>query len=497
MPAEATTIGLNELLDATAPPIGSVSGWTYSLRVSLVVGLGWMAVGAEMLVISLIFHLLQADWDLSEAQVGSLAGVVFGGMMVGALIFSSISDRYGRKPTMLLTLALASTFGVCAATAADFHSLLLWRALFGLGIGGFIPTMVAMSSECIPNKGRGRSITLQQVYFALGAMFASLLAWWVVPLAGWRLYMLLVAMPLLLTTAMVFTLHESPRYLLARGRRQEARAVLLSICKANKANPSVIPESHENLQEIAESESSPMQLLLPQYRTTSLLLWLNWFCISFVYYGLTFTLPTIYLKYGDKSRPATALAAAMLASAAMNDEDIYKGTALNSVATIPGVVLAAWLLETVGRRPTLCGLSICQAAAIAMLAMDITINSTFMLTVVASIAKAFSEGAFAAIFPYTSEVYPTTMRAMGLGAGNAMARIAGLATPIVGQMALGVMGPQAMILYCAVSILLAIGTWLLPIETKGRALTESCEEKHGEPQESDALLQKTKPNTSS
>ena len=171
---------------------------------------------------------------------------------------------------------------------------------------------------------------LLEAFWALGAVAAAGLAWLIVPRLGWRWLLAVSALPGIIIVFIRRDIPESPRYLLVSGQPEQARQVLAKVAAANGR---VLP--NRPLQPVQSTvQARATDLLQPNLRLTTLLLWLIWFALSLGYDG-TFTWLPRFL------------------GAKMGTLDVYQNAFILALAQLPGYVSAAYLVEKIGRKRTL------------------------------------------------------------------------------------------------------------------------------------------------
>lgn len=193
------------------------------------VAFGEFVDGYDLLVMGAALLFLKPDFHLSSSGAGWLGAISFIGAAVGLLIFGDLTDRYGRRVIFIINLLLFVVFSVVSAFAQNVPELMIARFLVGFGVGMDIPTSSAFLAEIAPGRRRGRLAgSLPNVMWLLGAVVAVGLA---IVLRGttgndtWRWLFGLAAVPALLVLAGRQILPESPRWLSARGRHDEAAAI--------------------------------------------------------------------------------------------------------------------------------------------------------------------------------------------------------------------------------------------------------------------------------
>lgn len=433
------------------------SGW--HVRTRVIVGIATFFDAFDALTLAFVLPSLMHAWHLSPGQAGLLLSAGFFGQLVGAFSFGAIAERYGRIPTITLTVAIFSFASLLCSAASGFAMLLILRAVQGVGLGGEVPVAATYINELTKSHQRGKFILLYEIIFPVGLVFAGLLGTWIVPTFGWRYMFLIGGAPAVLAFLLTRLLPESPRWLLAKGKLLEAKKVVETIEAAvsnNGARP--LPEVRQVDTVITQTQTGSKtgfgtELFSRFYRWRTLVIWMLWFCSSFVVYGLVSWLPTIYSTVFK-----VPLQQALLFSLATN------------LAGLLGTVACALLIDRTGRRPWFVSAFVCAAISLAVLALHATLVPT--VVVLASTSYFFINTTALALYVYTPECYPTRIRAFGTSIGTGWQRVASIIGPmIVGSLMVqksvaGVFG-----LYCAVAVIGGIIS-IFAIETSGRVLEE-------------------------
>lgn len=420
----------------------------FQRKLLVICGLGWAADAMEVLLVSFALPAMSTEWALSPFQKSALATAIFIGMLVGAVFWGRLSDKIGRKLGFILTIAVDSVFGLASAFAPGFKSFLVLRLITGFGVGGTLPVDYGMFSEYLPAKDRGKRLVLLEAFWALGTLAAAGMAWLVVPRLGWRWLFGLSALPGLILFAVRKNVPESPRFLFAKGKVEEAKAVLEKVAKANGKNLN----DFELIKPKELAQSRTLDLFSKNFIKTTILLWSVWFFISIGYYGAFTWIPSWFRAKGF-SLPS-----------------VYPNAFIMSLAQLPGYFSAAYLVEKWGRTRTL-GIYLAVSALAAWLfALAAT---PFWVLASAILLSFFALGAWGALYAYTPEAYPTSIRTTGIGAASGMTRIAGALAPTVGAMFSGDSLSKPLAVFAIAYIVAALSAFALPMETKGLDLDKS------------------------
>src|SRR5882672_6814648 len=221
-------------------------------------------------------------WHISPKQSGLLISASYVGQLAGAIVFSALAEKVGRIRGTTAAIAIMSILSFGCAMATNFPALLACRLVQGIGVGGEMPVAATYINELSRAHGRGRFFLLYEMIFPLGLMATGQIGAWVVPAYGWNAIFLLGGIPGLLITFLVSRLPESPRWLISKGRIQEAEAIVEKIEAGTKQRVPIATTSS------IASTSSVMQcgrwseLLSKVYRRRTLIVWTLWASAFFI-----------------------------------------------------------------------------------------------------------------------------------------------------------------------------------------------------------------------
>ena len=427
---------------------------TWHVKARVIIGVATFFDAFDALAIAFVLPVLVPLWKLAGPQIGLLISAGYLGQLAGALLFSWAAQRYGRVRALQWSILVMSIMSLACAFAWDYRSLLVFRTLQGVGLGGEVPIAAVYISEITRAQGRGRFVLLYELIFPVGLVGAGLIARWVVPLFGWQYMFVIGAIPALLVVFMQRQLPESPRWLATRGRDAEAEAALTFIEReTEKATQKPLPP----VQTVAAADEQPASwadLFGPKYLRRTLVVWTIWFAAYLITYGLTVWLPTIYRTVFHLSL----------------GQSLQYGL-ITQVVGLAGTLTCALTIDYFGRRSWFAMAFVGAAAALIALGF-IGAQSPLRVLVFVGIAFFFSSVVSIGAYLYTPELYPTRSRAMGVGVATAWLRLASMIGPTVVGLMIGGGLDNVFLAFGVISALAAIITAVFAIETKNRVLEE-------------------------
>lgn len=380
----------------------------FHYKLLLVTGLGWLFDSMDTGLIAFILPVLAKEWGLAPGQMGLIGSIGLIGMALGAVVSGTIADRIGRKKVFTITVLLYSIASAFCALSWNYQSLLVFRFLVGFGLGGELPVAATLVSEYAPSRVRGRFIVLLESFWGLGWIAAACIAYFFIPLYGWRMAFLLGALPALYVCLIRLHMPESVRYLLAHGRVGEARQIVVSL--ERQLHVPVAPFVSEKETVPVVAKASFRELWKKPFISRTIMLWLVWFGINFSYYGIFMWLPSLVFQQG------------------FTVVKTFEYVLIMTLAQLPGYYCAAWLVDKIGRKYTLSAFLLFSGVASYFFGHASTAATLMMW---GSVMSFFNLGAWGVLYTYTPEQYPTAIRALGSGWAAGFGRFGGMAAPMM------------------------------------------------------------------
>lgn len=380
----------------------------FHYKLLLVTGLGWLFDSMDTGLIAFILPVLAKEWGLAPGQMGLIGSIGLIGMALGAVISGTVADRIGRKKVFTITVLLYSIASAFCALSWNYQSLLVFRFLVGFGLGGELPVAATLVSEYAPSRVRGRFIVLLESFWGLGWIAAACIAYFFIPVYGWRMAFLIGALPALYVCLIRLHMPESVRYLLTRGRVDEARQIVLSLEEQLHVPSALFTGETEPVPVVAKA--SFRELWKKPFMSRTIMLWLVWFGINFSYYGIFMWLPSLVFQQG------------------FTVVKTFEYVLIMTLAQLPGYYCAAWLVDKIGRKYTLSAFLLFSGVASYFFGHASTAATLMMW---GSVMSFFNLGAWGVLYTYTPEQYPTAIRALGSGWAAGFGRFGGMAAPMM------------------------------------------------------------------
>lgn len=372
----------------------------------------------EVSIVGNVLGILQKLWDVTTEQASLLVSVWLIGIMIGALLFGYLADRFGRRKLFILTLLLYSTFTVVSALSPGYYTFLCFRFLTAIGVGAEYSAINAAIGELIPARYRGRASATVMNFWPLGTIVAGVISLcfisWLPASIGWRLAFVLGAVIALFTVWARMVLPESPRWLARRGRQDEAMAVSSLIAAGT------VRFGHEVTRPLQPTERAAgflrqIRLLARQYPGRLALGCALDFSEAAGYYGLFALLPLVVLPQVHVS-----------------DEEVPWFFIIGSIGAAVGGLIAAVGLDKFGRKLTVMGFYALAALSMLYMGKATVAGSAFGVLFAFTVANLCATGSWIAAYTTFSELFPTSMRATGIGFSVAFGRIgAAIAPPLL------------------------------------------------------------------
>lgn len=445
-------------MDKTAAPAKTLSNRLDNLPVK---GWHWMMLTLLLLLmmvenynqvsIAMTMPVIVRAWKISFTNIGVLLSASSLGLLIGAFVFGFLTDLIGRKKSLILTTLLFSAFVGAGAFAQTFDVLYWLRVGAGLGLGGFIPVGQAYVSEYAPLRVRGRFLGIFSIGNGIGYCLTVVASMFLNTASadGWRITFALGAIGLLIIPFIILFLPESVRWLVSKGKIEEAAKIVEDIEKKTVGAVSVPLEEG-----IAVTKEAAAQM--PGKGKTALATFFKGDMLKATLLGAILMLATNYTFYGFIQWMPTFLTTNM-------NYELGKGYWFTLIAALVGTgtpgLAVGYLCDKIGRRWTM-SLSMGIYAISGFIFLWLTGWSILLL-------YWFSSAMSSVLYIYAPELFPTRLRGSALGVVGSIGRVAGFVAPMLIGLTVAAWGLTGVIAVNAVILVVAIALiWWIGIETK-------------------------------
>jgi MFS transporter, putative metabolite:H+ symporter len=427
------------------------------IRARIIVGTATFFDGYDSLVMGLVMPVLASAWGLSTAQIGFLLSGTFFGQLLGAILFPYLAERYGRLRSASYSIWVVGIFALVCAASWSFTSLIFSRVLQGIGIGGEIPVAATYINEIAHSKTRGRFFLMYEAAFAFGYLICTLLAVLLVSSYGWKVMFLIGACPAFVAAIMRRTLPESPRWLASKGRTKEADEIVSTMEREAEAKLGTsLPAPDFSVAPPPVRKGTDLrELFSSYYRMRTFVVWSIWGLSFFVTQALNSWLPTIYRQ-----------------ELHLSVQRSLEFTLATHCISIGSAIAVALAIDHVGRRIWIGSALLIGALSLLTLAIQGAHDPIFML-ICATIANFCLASVSVSIYVFTSELYPTRMRALGCGMGSTVRNVFTTLSPTMVALMLTNYGLSGVFTMLGLAPLIpCLMVFAYGTETKGRVLEE-------------------------
>lgn len=375
----------------------------YQKWIVLLVALTIVFDGIDNQLLGVVIPTLMEEWSVPRAAFAPVASLGYLGMMIGGAVAGLAGDRLGRRTALLGSVVLFGIMTVVAVLAASPMQLGIVRALAGIGLGGAMPNAAALAAEVVPLRKRPIAVTVTIVCVPLGAALAGLLGIRLLPLLGWRvLFILGGVVPIVAALLMTLALPESPRFLAKVPRRwPELGRTLRRMGHQVPADATFVDAT-----ERVVAKASVTTLFTPEFRADTLPLWTAFFsCLLAVYLGFSWLTS---LLAGAGFAPGTA----------------NTGITAFNLGGVVGALCGGWAIARFGSRAAMLTMTaLAIAGALGLSAQTVAAGSP-ILPVIAMLAftGAMINGVQTTMYALAAHVYPSAVRATGVGTAVSFGR---------------------------------------------------------------------------
>ncbi|XP_033114193.1 synaptic vesicle 2-related protein-like [Anneissia japonica] len=438
----------------------------FHIKFLCLVGLTYMATACDVGMISVIGPSLKCYMGFDSLQIGLLSSAYFLPRIIGQAKFGEFADRFGRRPIIMLLNVWHFFYVFLIIFCPNSFWLMLLRLVSGASVSRRV--MVGLFSEFLKPQHR-KLLILQQLFWIIGSGTRFLLGAAVIPWLGWRSYVACTAILYFLVMIISWSfLPESARFYNVTGQVHMAEKVLQKVARSN--NSSLPPGRLEKLKE-QKRRGRLMELFRPAYRWVTIRVWLLFFCGIFTYYGIYVGSTDLVQVSGvsfmnERNESMNDLEASCSLSFNI---DSFMLLSIASFGELVGVPLNIWLVERVGRPYTLSLNSFISALSFLMMAF---FTGKVMLTFWLVGALAFTAGIFTILHMYALEVYPTSLRGIGVGSSMAVGMVGAAISPLATQVLMHKNRESALFILTATSAICCLIPLTHMKETRGENMED-------------------------
>lgn len=373
------------------------------------------------------------------------------GVMLGSMIFGGLSDKYGRRPIFFLSLVIQLVGGILVAVAPEFISYVIFRLIVGSTTSGVFLVAYVIALEMVGPEKRLIAGVGCQLFFTTGYVLTAGFAYLI---TDWRMLQVAFTVPSIAFLLYWWFIPESARWLLTKGRTQEAKDILQ---RASLENGVDMPrEALDTLLSHNGDDSAPDYrkpslfdlFRYPNLRRKSILLFFNWLVNSGTYYGLSWHVSNL----------------------GGND---YINFLISGLVEIPAYTFLIFTLNRWGRKIILCGCMLMSGVSLLGI-LFVPPDAPWLVVCLAMIGKLAITSSYGAIYVFTAEQFPTVIRNVGLGASSTFARIGGVIAPYIIHLS-DIWMPLPFVIFGSCVLFGGTMSLLLP-ETLNKKLPESIQD---------------------
>ncbi|CAL7952036.1 unnamed protein product [Xylocopa violacea] len=373
------------------------------------------------------------------------------GVMLGSMIFGGLSDKFGRRPIFFLSLVIQLVGGILVAVSPEFISYVIFRLIVGSTTSGVFLVAYVIALEMVGPRKRLVAGVGCQLFFTTGYILTAAFAYFI---TDWRMLQVAITIPSVAFLLYWWFIPESARWLLTKGRVQEAKDLLQRASLENGVEmPSEALDTllNNNSEDSVPDYKKPSLFDLfryPNLRQKSILLFFNWLVNSGTYYGLSWHVSNL----------------------GGND---YVNFVISGLVEVPAYTFLIFTLNRWGRKIILCGCMVISGVALLGI-LFVPDDAQWLVVCLAMIGKLTITSSYGAIYVFTAEQFPTVIRNVGLGASSTFARIGGVIAPYVIHLS-EIWMPLPFLIFGSCVLFGGVMSLLLP-ETLNKKLPESIQD---------------------
>ncbi|MDQ0947454.1 putative MFS transporter [Streptomyces phaeochromogenes] len=442
----STTGGASSLDDA---PVSS-----FHRRIMVVAMGGPFCDGYLLGVMGVALGLITPALALDTLWTGLIAASVLVGVFIGGAVFGPITDRVGRHLMYVLNLATFVVFSALQFFVTEAWQLLVLRLLIGIAIGADYPIASALTTELVPRRMRGPALSGLVLAWWVGYGVSYWVGWALTGLGddSWRWMLASGTVPALIFLFMRAGIPESPRWLASRGRMDEAKAVVRKHLGQEVSDEELLAEGRQEKRG-GSGLGNLVEIFKRGYTVPVVFCSVFWICQVAPAFAVRSFQPQMLSAFGVGST--------------------YGASALITTIAVAGIGLGLVVVNRIGRRSLLISSFVCINVSLIALAV-LPLHWAFVVVALFAAFQFFEAAGSGLQFVYPSELFPTDLRATGVGIATAMSRVGSASSTFLLPIAsedLGVRGTLGIAV--AITLVGLVVSYFLAPETKDLGLTEA------------------------
>ena len=396
-----------------------------SISVILLCGLIMMMDGYDYTIITVAAPVIMKQWNIGTALFGWVFSAAFFGYLFGAVIFGTLSDRIGRKRTLILASLVFSVGTLLVYFSNTLYSLIPIRVFTGIGIGGAVPCAITLTSEYSPLKGRGKYVSIMYSGFLIGIVLGGYIAGFMLQRLGWRpLFLVGFIAPVFAIILLSVKLPESARWLAARNQNELQRQTLVSIARGMQPDARIEDNTRFISADSGKLRASAGELFAGRLAWVTPVIWAYYLISSIAVFFIGSWSPQLLVVKGFSASTGAYI------------------TGTGNVLIAAGCLLSGFYFDRVGFR---WGSILHVIAAVCLIFFTLGLPPAgFVLLLIAS--GFFINSAHMDVTILAPIVYPPNCRNRGAGTAIAVARVGAIIGPSIGGLLLATKLPMEQLL---------------------------------------------------
>jgi putative MFS transporter len=426
--------------------------------------LSWLIESYDVGLTGSVLPSLTNQFALSTGMKSFVAISANIGIVIGIIPAGRLADQFGRRRVLIIGTVAYAILTFATGFADNVGSLIALRIADGMAMGAVFPIPYILASEFCPPQRRGRYIAWADSFLSFGYFLSPLLALWLIPnvdnTTGWRVMFMIGGLPVVFALLLWRYLPESPRWYESRGRWAEAEEVLATMeTRAERLNAEPLrplPALEPDEERPSTVAPHPLRaIFVPPFRRRSITLWATFGGTFFIFYSVQTFMPTAITKMGYTLTSAFAFTAVIVG------------------VSIPGKLFVSWIVERWGRKPVIISFTVVAAGASFIFGF---VRGAVPVLLLGCVISFFGIAVDPAVKTYTSESYPTEIRAWGVATTEGFGRlISGVIGPSLIPVVLSNFGVGAVFsLVGAVALVAVVVLAAFGRETKDLTLEQSA-----------------------